>query len=147
VKLPPKPLAKYHVTPIRIRFQEVDLYRIAWHGHYVAWMEEARDDLAGRFGLDPLQIAKEGYLAPVVSLELKYLRPGRFGEQLQVRTSLVRRETATLEFRCDIMGEEGKLLATGRTVHALTDLDGILQYVLPQSIAEKLEALFHHLGV
>ncbi|HJV65285.1 MAG TPA: acyl-CoA thioesterase [Geomonas sp.] len=147
MKLQPKPLSRYHETPIQVRFNEVDLYRIAWHGHYVAWMEQARNDLAGRFGLDPVQIAAEGYLAPVVSLDVKYLRPARFADQLQVRTTLIRRETATIEFRCDIMGSEGKVLATGRTVHALTDLDGILQYVLPQSIAHRLEALFQHLGV
>lgn len=145
--MPPKAAAKYHETPIRVRFNEVDLYRIAWHGHYVAWMEEGRNDLAGRFGMDPNQIAAEGFLAPVVSLDVKYLRPARFGEQLVVRTSIVRRETATIEFRSDIVGEEGRACATGRTVHALTDLDGVLQYVLPQPIAQRLAALFDHMGV
>ena len=28
----------YHETRIKVRFNEVDAYRIAWHGHYVAWM-------------------------------------------------------------------------------------------------------------
>lgn len=136
----------YHETRIKVRFNEVDAYQIAWHGHYVAWMEEARNDLAGRFGVDAAQIAAAGYLAPVVELELKYLRPARYGEQLLVRTTLLRRETATLEFRCDILGEDGKLSATGRTVHVLTDLDGVLQYRLPQPIAERLAALLDHLG-
>lgn len=136
----------YHETRIRVRFNEVDAYRIAWHGHYVAWMEEARNDLAGRFGLDAAQIAACGYLAPVVALELKYLRPARYGEQLLVRTRLLRRESATLEFHCDILGGDGKLSATGRTVHALTDSEGVLQYRLPEPIATRLSALFDHLG-
>ena len=137
----------YHETRIKVRFNEVDAYQIAWHGHYVAWMEEARNDLAGRFGIDAAQIAAAGYLAPVVALELKYLRPARYGEQLVVRTRLVRKQTATLEFVCDIYGEDGKLAATGRTVHALTDREGVLQYQLPQPIADRLRALFDHLGV
>lgn len=143
----PDTAARYHETPIRVRFNEVDAYKIAWHGHYVAWMEEARNDLAGRFGIDAAQIEACGYLAPVVALEVKYLRPARYGEKLQVRTTPVRKETATLEFHCTIVGEGGKVCATGRTVHALTDLNGVLQYTLPQPIGDRLAALFDHLGV
>lgn len=143
----PEAAATYHETRLRVRFNEVDAYRIAWHGHYVAWMEVARNELAGRFGIDPAQIAAAGFLAPVVALELKYQRPARFGEELLLRTTLVPRETATLEFRCRILGEDGKACATGGTVHALTDLDGVLQYTLPQPIAERLAALREFLGV
>jgi acyl-CoA thioester hydrolase len=137
----------YHETRIRVRFNEVDAYRIAWHGHYVAWMEEARNELAGRFGVDAAQIAAAGFQAPVVELELKYLRPARFGEELRVRTTLVRRETATLEFICEIIGADGKLSARGRTVHALTDNCGVLQYTMPQPVARGIAALFDFLGV
>jgi acyl-CoA thioester hydrolase len=137
----------YHETRIRVRFNEVDAYQIAWHGHYVAWMEEARNELAGRFGVDAAQIAAAGFQAPVVALELKFLRPARFGEELQVRTTLARKQTATLEFLCDIIGGDGRLSACGRTVHALTDNDGVLQYTLPQPIAQRLAALLGFLGV
>jgi len=142
----PETVKNYHETRVRVRFNEVDAYRIAWHGHYVAWMEEARNDLAGRFGVDAAQIAAAGFQAPVVALELKYLRPARFGEQLRVRTRLARTDAATLEFHSDIIGEDGKLSATGRTVHALTDERGILQYALPQPIAARLSVLLHCLG-
>ena len=137
----------YHETLIRVRFNEVDSYQVAWHGHYVAWMEEARNELAGRFGIDAAQIAAAGFRAPVVALELKYLRPARFGEQLRLRTTLARKETDTLEFICQIFGEDGILAARGRTVHALTDADGALQYTLPQPIAQRLESLMGFLGV
>lgn len=137
----------FHETLIKVRFNEVDAYKIAWHGHYVAWMEAGRNDLAGRFCLDAAQIADSGYLAPVVTLELKFIRPARFGEELRVRTTLRRTETATLEFACDVFGEDGKLSASGRTVHALTDKDGVLQYALPQVIAERLHGLMAFLGV
>ncbi len=135
----------YHETPITVRFNEVDSYRVAWHGHYVAWMETGRNDLAGRFGLDADQIADAGFFAPVVSLELKFKRPVRFGEELRVRTTPVRTEAATLEFAATIVGGDGKVSASGRTVHVLTDKGGVLQYSLPPVIAERLERLIAHL--
>jgi acyl-CoA thioester hydrolase len=142
-----KTIDNYHETRVRVRFNEVDAYQIAWHGHYVTWMDEGRNDLAGRFGVDAAQIAAAGYQAPVVSLELKYLRPARFGEELRVRTTLVRRHTASLEFISQILGEDGKVVACGRTIHALIDANGVLQYTLPEAIALKLAALYERMGV
>ena len=132
---------RFHETVIKVRFNEVDLFRVAWHGHYVAWMEVGRNELAGRFGLDAEQVGSAGFIAPVILLELKYLRPARFGELLKVRTTLKRMETATLEFLADIVGPDGKRCATGRVVHSLTDASGTLQYTLPSPIRERMENL------
>ena len=141
MRTPGKQGVKYHETPLKVRFNEVDAYHVAWHGHYVAWMEVGRNDLAGRFGLNADDIAAAGYLAPVVVLELKYLRPTRFDDELRIRTSLKRMETATLEFNCTIIAADGKKCATGRTVHSLIDKNGVLQYSLPPVIRERVERL------
>ena len=132
---------KNHETIIKVRFNEVDAYQVAWHGHYVAWLEVGRNELAGRFGLDTESIAAAGFLAPVVALELKFHRPARFGEELRVLTTLQRPETAALAFSTTVLGADGRTAATGRTVHALTDLQGTLQYHLPPAIRERVQAL------
>jgi acyl-CoA thioester hydrolase len=132
---------RYHETNIKVRFNEIDAYRIAWHGHYVAWMEVGRNDLAGRFELSADQLYDASFLAPVVSLELKFLRPARFDEELIVRTSVRRAEIATLEFHSTIVGADGAIRASGRTVHALTDRAGELQFTLPSQVRERLERM------
>lgn len=132
---------RYHETKITVRFNEIDPYRVAWHGHYVAWMEVGRNAMAGRFDLDALQLAAAGYLGPVVALELKFLRPARFNDELTIQTTLRRSETATLEFVTTIVGPDGKKCATGTTTHALTDMDGVLQFQLPPVIAERVNRL------
>jgi acyl-CoA thioester hydrolase len=132
---------KYHETKITVRFNEIDAYRVVWHGHYVAWMEIGRNALAGQFELDALQLVSAGYLGPVVALELKFLRPARFNDEVTIRTALRRTETATLEFITTIVGPDGKKLAAGTTTHALTDLDGVLQFQLPPLIAGRINRL------
>ncbi len=132
---------KYHETKIIVRFNEIDAYRVAWHGHYVAWMEVGRNAMAGRFGLDALQLAEAGYMGPVVALELKFLRPACFNDELTIRTTLLRSQTATLEFAATIVGPDGKKCATGTTTHALTDMAGVLQFQLPPVIAERVGRL------
>lgn len=128
-------------TTITVRFNEVDAYQVAWHGHYVAWLEIGRMALAQRFGLDPFQLAELGFLGPVVQLELKYLRPARCNDLLTIRTTLEPSEAANLIFISEIIGPEGGSLASGRTVHALTDLQGTLQFRLPEQVAQRVAAL------
>lgn len=138
---------RYHETKITVRFNEIDVYRVAWHGHYVAWMEVGRNALAGQFGLDAFQLAAMGFMGPVIGLELKFLRPARFNEELMIQTTLRRTETATLEFATTIVGPDGKKCATGVTTHALTDMDGVLQFQLPPVIAERVNRLLAWLEV
>ena len=138
---------RYHETTVTVRFNEIDAYRVAWHGHYVAWMEIGRNALAGRFGLDAFQLVAAGYLGPVIGLELKFLSPARFNDELTIQTTLQRTETATLKFVTTIVGPEGNRLATGTTTHALTDMDGGLQFQLPAVIAERVNRLLAWLEV
>lgn len=138
---------KYHETRVRVRFNEVDSYQVAWHGHYVAWMEIGRNDLAGRFDLDADQVAAAGFLAPVVALELKYKRPARFNEELRIMTSVRRTETATLEFLCEILGPDGVQRASGRAVLVLTDRNGTLQYSAPPLIRQRIDRMLAYLEV
>jgi acyl-CoA thioester hydrolase len=132
---------KSHETVITVRFNEIDAYRVAWHGHYVAWMEIGRNALAGQFDLDAMQLAAAGYLGPVVALELKFLRPAQYNDALTIQTTLRRSETATLEFVTTIIGPDGKKCAVGTTTHALTDMDGVLQFQLPPVVAERVNRL------
>jgi acyl-CoA thioester hydrolase len=138
---------RYHETEIVVRFNEIDAYRVAWHGHYVAWMEIGRNALAGQFELDAFQLIAAGYLGPVVALELKFLRPARFNDELTIKTTLRRTRTATLEFVSAIVGPDGKKLASGTTTHALTDLDGVLQFQLPTLLAGRVDRLLAWLEV
>lgn len=138
---------RYHETRIRVRFNEVDSYRVAWHGNYVSWMEVGRNELAGMFELDADQVFSLGYMAPVVDLQLKFKKPSLFNEELKVMTSVKRTETATMEFVCEIFGPDDSLRAAGRCVLVLTDLNGILQFTLPPIIRERIDRLLAYLEV
>lgn len=132
---------RYHEVNVKVRFNEIDAYQVAWHGHFVAWMEIGRNELARRFGMAADQLAEAGYLGPVVALEVKYLRPVRFNDLVTVKTTVKRNETATVEFQSIILGADGVPCARGGTVHALTDMSGNTQYRLPEAVAERLDKM------
>ena len=51
---------------IEIPFHDVDLMGVAWHGHYVKYLEIARTAMMRKIGLDFPELRDSGYLWPIV---------------------------------------------------------------------------------
>ena len=83
-----KPLLAGEVL-MEIPFHDVDAMGVAWHGHYVKYLEIARTALLRRLGLDFQQMQEWGVLWPVVVCNMKFIRPLRYGQQVRVRAELL----------------------------------------------------------
>ena len=139
---------KYHETPLHVRFYEVDIYGVAWHGHYAGWFETGRNDLTQRFQMGPLQLKEMNFLAPVVELGCQFKFSAAFGDALIIQTTMEKTEVAKLIFHYRILDQKNrKVLATGSTVHVLTDLNGNLLYRVPPAVLEKIDAMQRYLEV
>ena len=77
-----------HDYPHQIPFYDVDSMHIVWHGHYVKYLELARCAWLERFDYGYRQMMAGGYAWPVAQLNLKYIRPARFGQHITIRTGL-----------------------------------------------------------
>ena len=135
-----------HKTRLKVRFCEVDPYEVVWHGHYISWFEVGRNDLASRFGLDPMQLREVGLMAPVVDLSCKFKLPARYDEEITILTTMQRTETAKLIFSYTVM-RDTEMLAEGSTTHVLTDLKGTMLYKVPSAVQQRLEEMMTYLGV
>ena len=135
-----------HKTRLKVRFCEVDPYEVVWHGHYISWFEVGRNDLASRFGLDPMQLREVGLMAPVVDLSCKFKLPARYDEEVTIQTTMQRSETAKLIFYYTVM-RDTEILAEGSTTHVLTDLKGTMLYKVPSAVQQRLEEMMTYLGV
>ncbi len=138
--------AMVHETTVNVRFCEVDPYQVVWHGHYISWFEVGRNGLASRFGLDPEQLRGLSVMAPVVDLSCTFKRPATFGDEVLIRTTMQRCETAKLRF-CYTVIRDGEVLAEGSTTHVLTDLRGVMLYQIPTEVKKRLEEMMGYLGV
>ena len=139
---------KFHETRVKVRFTEVDLYHVVWHGHYLDWFEVSRNELAQRFQVDPLTLMEAGFLAPVVELQCQFREPARPNDEVVIRTGMERSEVANLVFTYAVVraGTE-RVLATGRTIHVLTDSKGTLLYQIPDAIQERIGRMMEYLEV
>ncbi len=138
---------KYDETEVVVRFQEVDEWGIAWHGHYVGWFEVGRMELLRKFDLLPRQFTEMGYIAPVVNLKCDFKEPARSGDHIVIRVTVLKPEKATLTFCFEIYRKEDqKLLAKGETTQVLMTTGGKLLYYLPDEIKNKIDSMIQYLN-
>lgn len=139
---------KYEETELRVRFNEVDCWGIAWHGHYVAWFEAGRMALLRKFQLLPQDFSRMGYLAPVVDLKCAYKEPARLDEEILIRTTVLTPTKAALTFKFQILRKEDrKLLASGEETQVLLTLDGKMLYYIPVELQKKIGRILNYLEV
>lgn len=117
---------------LAVRFNEVDSMGIVWHGNYVQYLEDARENFGMQHHIDYLTIASYGYQVPVVDMSLKYKKPLRYGDSIKIVSTFIDTKAAKIIFRYEIYNEaNGELCTTAETIQVFIDLKGELQVVLP----------------
>ena len=100
---------------ISVRFNEVDSLNIVWHGHYIAYFEEAREAFGNEFGISYLNIKKEGYAVPIVKTETEHLLPLKYGDVMTVETTYINSRAAKMMFKYLIKNQDGQIVCKGET--------------------------------
>lgn len=145
-----RPVGKFLAShcQVRVRFQEVDSLRVAWHGHYVNYFEEGRNAFGREYEFGYQDILAAGYIAPLVHVELDYSRPARFDEVLDIETRMYLGEGARVQFTYDISHisqDTGarKDIAAGSSVQVFTDAEGNLMLTRPDFYSAFLDRWAH----
>ena len=123
-------------TQIRVRFNETDSLGIVWHGNYITYFEDGREDFGRKNGLTYLDVKAHNYVTPIVSSTCKHLLTTKYGEVLTIETTFVNTQAAKLIFQYKIFNEERKIVCTGETIQVFLNLEGELSLNLPPFFAE-----------
>jgi acyl-CoA thioester hydrolase len=129
----PEPL-KGLTLEIPVRFAECDPYGVVWHGHYVLYLEHAREALTGRFGFTAARALEMGYRVPVTRLELKYRAPAMPDQTIRVTARLRAPSVARFVMDYEIRSDPGNLLASAVTEQVVVNRQGELLLTLPAGL-------------
>lgn len=117
---------------IVVRFSEVDMLTIVWHGNYVQYLEEGRFAFGLKYGLGYMDVYREGYTIPIVKLNIDYKSSLKFHDTLIVKVQYVPIEAAKIVFRYQILNKNSnQIVATAETVQVFVDCDGNLCITSP----------------
>jgi len=115
-------------TEIKVRFSEVDSMRIVWHGAYVRYFEDGREAFGREYpGVGYMDFYANGYTAPIVDLQLQYLRPLTIDDTAVVEIRYMETEAAKLCFEYEIRrNSDGEVAVRGSSVQVFVDPDGTM---------------------
>ncbi|MBY4676115.1 acyl-CoA thioesterase [Marinobacterium arenosum] len=124
---------------IEIPFHDVDVMQVAWHGHYVKYMEVARCALLDKIDYNYLRMEASGYAWPVIDMRIRYAKPLRFQQRVRVKAKLVEWENR-LKVNYLIEDEKtGERLTKAHTIQVAVDIaSGEMLYASPDIIYQKL---------
>lgn len=125
------------LTRVTVRFSEVDFLGIVWHGNYVKYLEDGREEFGRRFGLEYMKIYERGFVAPVVDVHMQYKSPARIDDILTVETAYVPDRGAKVIYDYTVRREDsGQVLLTARSVQLIQTSDGELVLSKPDFLRE-----------
>jgi acyl-CoA thioester hydrolase len=119
---------------IPVRFAECDPYGVVWHGHYVLYLEHAREALTGRFGFTAARALEMGYRVPITRMELRFRAPARPDQKIRVTARLRDPSVARFVMDYEIRSETGELLASAVTEQVVVNSSGELLLTLPAGL-------------
>lgn len=124
---------------IEIPFHDVDVMRVAWHGHYVKYFEIARCKLLDKMDYNYPQMEDSGYAWPVIDLRVRYAQPLAFQQTIKVIAELVEWENR-LKINYLIQDlKTGQRLTKGYTVQVAVDMSNEeMLFVSPDVLFRKL---------
>ena len=119
----PSPTGNQSEIRIQVRYSETDAMKFVYYANYLVYFEVARTSALAELGHPYWEMEKRNVLIPVLTSHCEYLKPGRYGDQLTIRTLRWRQGLARIRFDYEVMrGEE--LLASGHTEHAFMHPEG-----------------------
>lgn len=123
----------YVDTAVRVRYAETDRMGVAYYANHLVWFEIGRTEFFRRRGHVYKELEEqEGCYIIVAEVRCRYHSPAHYDEQLTVRTCVKEARSRVIVFSYEILAEDGRPVATGETVHVITDRKG-----KPRSLPER----------
>ena len=126
---------------IKVRYCETDQMGLVHHGSYVNYFEEARISWISNLGFSYGEMEKSGIILPVSKLNINYLRPAYFENDLVVNVELAELPTSRLIFNYTITNKH-EVVVTGTTVLAFLNKETKKPVRCPDYMLEKVIPLF-----
>jgi acyl-CoA thioester hydrolase len=129
-----------HRFALSVYFEDTDAYGIVYYANYLKFMERARSDMIRAVGVDQAaELRRSGSAYAVVEVDIKYRRPGKLGDDLQVVSRVEQVRASSVDIHQRVM--RGTELLTDATVTAAF-LDGAGQpRRQPADWVEKFKAI------
>ncbi len=132
-----------HEVQVRVRYGETDQMGYLYYGNYAQYFEVGRVELIRSLGITYKELEEvHGIWLPVVSLEMRFVRPAYYDDLLTVRSELRELPDDHIVFHVEIKNEKGKLVNSGRVRLCFFEAKSKKVVQAPDYLLEKLRNYF-----
>jgi len=129
-----------HRFALSVYFEDTDAYGIVYYANYLKFMERARSDMIRAVGVDQAaELRQSGAAYAVVEVDIKYRRPARLGDDLQVVSHVEQVRASSVDIHQRVM-RGAELLTDARVTAAFLDGQGRPRRQPPEWV-EKFKAI------
>ena len=127
-------------SEVRVRLPETDAMGVVFHGCFFTYFDVARVDYLRALGLLE-QFQTGAFMNLVVHASADFRSPARFDDILLVHAGIRRigETSVTFEFRVTHK-QEGRLVAEGRSIHAMIDPKSWKPVPVPEPFRRAIQA-------
>ena len=126
-------------TIIRVEFYDLDPMDVVWHGNYVKYLEVARCDMLAKLGYNYVDMKNDGYAYPVATMEMKYIKPCTFGQELKVVSMVEEIEPALVIKYVIFDNKTGEKMFKAKTMQIAVDINTRKTvYEAPENLKKKI---------
>lgn len=119
---------------VPVRFSETDAMGVVWHGNYLKFFEDAREQFGKDYGIEYLDVHAQGYFIPIVKSEISHKASIFYGEGALINVILEQHDSAKIVFRYEVINNATKqVAATGMTMQVfMFTSDRTLELIKPE---------------
>ncbi len=124
--------------PVRVYYEDTDAGGVVFYANYLKFFERARTEMLRSFGFEQDVLKDEqGVLFVVRSVNVDYLKPARFNEQIAVSAKIVEHKKISLTFE-QVITRQQDLLCTAIVRIACLDAQSLKPKPIPNVILQQL---------
>lgn len=131
-----------HTINIRVRYGETDQMGYVYYGNYAQYFEMGRVEWLRNLGVSYKEMEEHGVMLPVVNLNVNYLKPAKYDNLLTLKTTLLKKPSAKIEFDFQLFNEQNELLTKGYVSLVFIDMKKNRPTRCPDYILDKVTNFF-----
>ena len=130
-------------TQIRVRYGETDQMGYLYYGNYAQYFEVGRVETIRSLGITYKELEEVlGIWLPVVSLEMRFVRPAYYDDLLSFRSEIRDLPDEYITFLVEVFNDKRKLVNSGRVRLCFFDSKTKKVVQAPDYLLEKLRPFF-----
>ncbi len=110
-------------TTVTVRYAETDQMGVVYYANFLVWFEVGRVAWCRAKGFQYREMEERDHrFMMVAEATCRYRAPARFEDEVLIRTAVAGATDKVIRFQYEILNRKtSRLLATGETVHVVTD--------------------------